>query len=180
MARPAPPDKEGREREDGTRRGESQWGEGLALRPLSFLVLDLIRPVLDRHGRRLLRLKTEWPVIAGEREARLSSPRGLRQGTLTLSVAPAIALELQHRSAELIARINAHLGEAAVTRLRLVQDHPGRPAPATPPSPLPPTPSRSAPPFPAPLPPALESLPPGEVREALVRLAQALYHQRRT
>lgn len=165
MARPVPSGK------DGGRGGE--WRDEAGLRPLSLLVLDLIRPALDRQGRLLLQLKAAWPVIAGEREARFSSPRRLQQGVLTLAVSPALALELQHRTGELTGRINAHLGTTAVSRIRLLQDPSFTLPPSSSSPPPPPSPSPSPPPPP---PGSLFSLPPGEVREALVRLARALYH----
>jgi hypothetical protein len=170
MARPAPPGKGGA---GGGAGGAIGQGEERGLRPLSLLVLDLLRPALDRQGRLLLELKALWPLIAGERAARLSAPRRLQQGTLTLSVDPSLALELQHRTGELLARISAQLGTAAVSRIRLVQD---RSFLAAAPAPLPPPVPRPLPP--AALPSGLAGLPAGEVKEALVRLAQALYHER--
>ena len=51
--------------------------------------------------------------------------------TLTIACAGPVALELQHLSAELMARVNGHLGRVAVTRLRFVQEVVApRPAPA--------------------------------------------------
>jgi hypothetical protein len=76
-------------------------------------------------------------------------------------------MELQHLSSELIARINAALGAGVVTTLRFLQISPEQPTVA-------PTLRRS----PQNLPraeSAVESLPPGELRDALAALGSAVF-----
>ena len=71
----------------------------------------------------------DWPAIVGDALSnrciplKLSFPERTRRcdGTLTLQVEPAWALELQHFAPQLIERINASLGYRAVARLALRQ-----------------------------------------------------------
>ncbi|HZK90830.1 MAG TPA: DciA family protein [Stellaceae bacterium] len=83
----------------------------------------LVGPIVARHGGGVLaRLKSEWTAIAGPDLAAASWPEALgRGGILKLHVAPAKALEIQHRAPLVIERINLFFGRAAVTRLALVQ-----------------------------------------------------------
>ena len=70
----------------------------------------------------LARLKSEWPAIVGPELAAATWPEALvRGGALKLRVAPARALELQHRTPLVIARINLFFGREAVARLAIVQ-----------------------------------------------------------
>ena len=71
----------------------------------------------------------DWPAIVGDALSsrciplKLSFPERTRRcdGTLTLQVESAWALELQHFAPQLIERINASLGYRAVARLALRQ-----------------------------------------------------------
>ena len=74
---------------------------------------------------------TEWPRVVGERLADTTIPEKLtRDGTLTVKVSPAFALELQHLEPQVLERIATYFGHRAVKRLRLVQGHiPARPVP---------------------------------------------------
>jgi hypothetical protein len=83
----------------------------------------IVGPIVARHGGGILaRLKTEWAAIIGPELASVTWPEALaRGGTLKLRVAPAKALELQHRAPLVIERVNLFFGRAAVTRLALVQ-----------------------------------------------------------
>jgi hypothetical protein len=98
------------------------------LRPIAAELPKLIGKPLGRRGFGEGGLIADWPAIAGEEIARhsaplkLSFPRGERHGgTLTLRVAGAFAVELQHVAPLLIERINAYLGYGAITRLKLAQ-----------------------------------------------------------
>ena len=70
-------------------------------------------------------LVLRWEEIAGPETARLARPirfsHGPNGGTLTLKAEPGAALFLQHDSRSLCERINAYLGQPAVSRLRFVQ-----------------------------------------------------------
>ena len=86
----------------------------------------------------------------------------------TIACSGPIAMELQHLTAELIARINTHLGSPTVKRLRFVQTL----VPPRQPASLPP-----APPGPALVRQAEEAvsgLPQGELRSALASLGAAV------
>src|SRR5258708_13195702 len=96
----------------------------------------IAKPILGKHGIGEAQLISEWPAIIGAELAqhcwpvKLSFRRGdRRDGTLKLRVAPAVAVEIQHREPVLIERINGYFGSRAVAR-------PPTP-PATPPPPPP-------------------------------------------
>ncbi len=103
----------------------------MAPRALSRSLLKVTRPILAKGGAALAELVSAWPQIAGPRLAsataidRLAVPRGAAAGrgpgVLHLRVEPAMALELQHIAPQLIERLNAYLGYAAVGRLALAQ-----------------------------------------------------------
>ena len=94
-------------------------------------------------------LITRWPEIVGARIARVSAPESLRfpqgkkaDGTLNLSVTGAHAILVQHAIPDIIARVNAFFGYAAVRSIKLKQ---GRALP----EPVPASERTSAPPPPA-------------------------------
>jgi hypothetical protein len=91
----------------------------------------IIGPIIARHGGGILaRLKAQWGSIVGPELAAATWPEVLaRGGTLKLRVAPAKALELQHRAPLVIERVNLFFGRQAVTRLALVQGPLPLPAP---------------------------------------------------
>ena len=112
------------------------------LRAAGLAASRLAAPIVAaRGGGVLARLKAEWPAVAGAETAAATWPTALgRGGVLRLLVAPAQALELQHRTPLLIERINLFFGRPAVTRIALVQGPlplpPERPRPVSePPSP---------------------------------------------
>jgi len=93
------------------------------LRAAGASLARVVRPIMARHGGGVLaRLKAEWTAIVGPDTAAVTWPEALaRGGTLKLRVAPARALEVQHRSPLVIERVNLFFGRDAVTRLALVQ-----------------------------------------------------------
>ena len=92
---------------------------------------DLLNRVLDpaarRRGLAEAKLLTEWPTIVGPwlaarcQPVRLSHGAGGSGGALTVHVAGAAALELQHSEPQVVERINDFFGYPAVSRLRLIQ-----------------------------------------------------------
>src|SRR5579871_6316021 len=91
-------------------------------------------------GVTVARLKAEWSAIVGTELARLTEPDALLAGrggkngkALRLKVAGAAALEIQHQSSQLVARVNAYLGHKFIDEIRLVQGALAR-APAPQPS----------------------------------------------
>ena len=104
--------------------GASPDGERRAgLRAAGIVAARVAAPIVARRGGgTLFRLKAEWAAIVGADLAAASWPAALgRDGALKLRVAPAIALDLQHRAPLLIDRINLFFGRQAVARLVLVQ-----------------------------------------------------------
>ena len=94
----------------------------LGLRRLADAARLASRPVLREHGFALPAILTDWAVIVGPALARDSAPERLsRSGSLTIRVAGPCALELQHRTPEILERIASYFGHRAVTRLRIVQ-----------------------------------------------------------
>ncbi len=122
--------------------------------PLADLVGPAIDPVLARQGFSESDLILHWDDIVGERLAGNSRPIKLQwpvrppgrppdappqAATLVVRVEGGFAIELQHMSAEVLARINAHLGWRCVGRLTFkqgpierVDPEKGRRAPLTP------------------------------------------------
>ena len=81
------------------------------------------------------RLLADWELIVGGALAARTEPKRLVGGTLTVACAGPVALEVQHSADMLIARVNRHMGQVLVQRLRLVHQQvqaPLRPAPAPP------------------------------------------------
>ena len=114
---------------------------GGGLRRLPDLLGRVLDPAARRRGLAEARLPTEWPAIVGPELAARSQPvrltrrQGLPGGVLSLHVAGAAALELQHSEPQVLERINGYFGYPAVIRLHLIQAPPQRPRrPPPPPS----------------------------------------------
>jgi hypothetical protein len=73
------------------------------------------------------RLRAEWTAIVGADLARLTQPeallasRGSGGKALRLKVEGAAALEIQHRGAQIVERVNAYFGHRMIEDIRLVQ-----------------------------------------------------------
>jgi hypothetical protein len=141
------------------------------LRPVGVAASRLASPIVARHGGGVLaRLKADWPAIIGSDLTAATWPQALsRDGVLKLRVAPAMALELQHRAPLVIERINLYLGRAAISRLAFVQG----PLPLTPPA------ARAAPPPLADgeaeaIDRSVVEIPDPELRAALARLGKSV------
>lgn len=98
------------------------------LHALAGVTPGLTDPLLRKRGFVEGRIVRDWPLIVGADLAAiclpesLAFPRGKRDGaTLRLLAAPARALELQHALPQLIERVNAHFGWAAVLRVAIRQ-----------------------------------------------------------
>ena len=139
------------------------WGP----RAVGSLVAGLTRPAFRRRSPATAQILADWDAIVGPALAEVTVPQRLSGTTLTLACTGPIALELQHMSGELLARVNGHLGRVAVERLRFVQAASvRRTAPAAAPDP------------PGP-PPEIPGLPPGPLHDALASLGQAVRRARR-
>jgi protein-disulfide isomerase len=89
------------------------------------------------RGASLMRLKADWPAVVGPELARTTRPdailagRGARAGkALRLKVSGAAALEVQHRSGQIVERVNAYFGHRMIDDVRLVQGMIAAPRPA--------------------------------------------------
>ena len=134
------------------------WGP----RAVGALVPALTRPAFRRRSPAAAQILADWTAIVGPALAAVTVPRRLSGTTLTLACAGPIALELQHMTGELAARINGHAGRVIVERLRFVQE--ALPGPVL----LPPRQANDPPPEP------IAGLPAGPLNDALARLGQAI------
>jgi glutaredoxin len=94
------------------------------------------------RGASIARLRAEWSAVVGPDLARISRPEALtasrgRSGkVLRLRVPGAAALEVQHRTGQVVERVNAYFGHKMIDDIRLVQGAISAP-PAAPPRPAP-------------------------------------------
>lgn len=103
-------------------------------RSIGALVPGLTRPAFRRISPAAAQVMADWSAIIGPALAAVTTPMRLASGQLTIACSGPIAMELQHLAAELIARINTHLGSSTVQRLRFVQTLPPPRQPDAPPS----------------------------------------------
>jgi hypothetical protein len=101
--------------------------------PLGDLATTILDPVMRKRAGMSTALVQCWDEIAGERLARHTRPERIvwprRHGeddpfepaTLIVACEGAMALRLQHQTAEIISRANAFLGFAAIGRIKIVQ-----------------------------------------------------------
>jgi hypothetical protein len=142
-------------------------------RALSSLVPHITRPAFRHRSPAAAQIMADWATIVGPALAAVTAPRRLSGGTLVLACAGPIAMELQHMAAELLGRINGHLGVSAVKTLRFEQTLALSKAPAeTPPRP-PPEVAQAAD-------AAVAALPEGDLRTALASLGRAVLGDRPT
>ncbi|MBV8850761.1 MAG: DUF721 domain-containing protein [Methylobacteriaceae bacterium] len=122
-------------------RSKRPWSQ-----PLADFVPKILDPAVARQGFGESTLLLDWEEIVGERIAAISEPVRLQwppggvkrdpleprpPAALVLRVEPGFGLEIQHLSAVLIERVNAHLGWRCVGSLRVRQEKIER-APASP------------------------------------------------
>jgi hypothetical protein len=136
-------------------------------RPVGALVPTLTRAAFRRRAPGTAQVLADWESIVGPALAAVTLPRRLTAGTLTIACSGPIAMELQHLSGELIARINTALGAGVVSTLRFVQTVHAAPPAAAAPRPSPQSLARAE--------SAVESLPSGELRDALTALGRAVF-----
>jgi hypothetical protein len=137
-------------------------------RPVAALLPGLTRAAFRRRAPGTAQVLADWSSIVGPALAAVTLPRRLARGTLTIACSGPIAMELQHLSGELTARINTALGATVVTVLRFVQIAPeSQSLPPRSPAPSPQTRARAE--------SAVESLPGGDLRDALAALGRAVF-----
>lgn len=125
----------------------------------------ITRPAFRSAGPAAAQLFADWPLIVGPALAAVSAPRRFTAGTLTLGCSGPVGMELQHLSAQLIERINGHLGRTQVSRIRLVQEAARRPQQPTRPG----VSQASSPAL-----RVIDDIPDGPLRDALARLGGTL------
>lgn len=131
-------------------------------RPVGALVPALTRPAFRKRAPGGAQVMADWAEIVGPELSRTTVPRRISGSTLTLACTGPVALELQHLSEEVLARVNSHMGRIVVRRLRFIQD----PAPL--PAPAPSAPPRDMPRI------ELPGIPPGPLHDALLALGQRI------
>lgn len=94
---------------------------------LSNMIAGTARQLASRHNLQTLSVATRWADIAGPglaantQVASISIPKSGRAGTLTLKADGGAALLVQHHSREILARVNAVLGEGAIASIKVIQ-----------------------------------------------------------
>lgn len=108
---------------------------------VSDLASGILDPLMRKRAGISVDLVQSWEEIVGERLAgqtrpeRIAWPRRAHEddpfepATLVVACEGAAALHLQHETGEVVARVNAFLGFAAIGRVRIVQKPLIRPAP---------------------------------------------------
>ena len=103
------------------------------VQPISDIVGGVMDPILRRKAGMTTGLISAWSEIAGARLQDATRPERLvwpaqrsdtdpfEPATLIVACEAAAALRLQHQTSELIGRVNAFFGFAAVDRIKIVQ-----------------------------------------------------------
>ena len=138
-------------------------------RSIGGLMARVTRPGFRRRSPASVQVMTEWLDILGPQLGNRTVPQKFSAGTLTIGCTGPTAMELQHLAPQLIARINGHVGQDLVQRLRFVQQPDAQVAAGSA--------GRSRP---APKPPPDIDMEPGPLRDALGRLAQAIEQRHST
>src|SRR6267154_2575143 len=121
----------------------------ISAKPLSVLLSDVFSDAYARQGFAARELVTRWADIAGPEVAAYSEPlkiqwprpvegQAAEPATLVLRVEGPMALEIQHASDVILARVNRFFGWSAVGRLALRQaplSRARRPKPSSEPDP---------------------------------------------
>ena len=101
--------------------------------PVSDLVSRIIDPVLARRTGVTTSLLQAWDEIVGSELARQSRPERIKwnrragdddpfePATLIIACEAMAALHVQHRTSEIMSRINGFLGYSAIGRIKIVQ-----------------------------------------------------------
>src|SRR5690606_24500044 len=110
--------------------GNRRYGNAV---PVADLAVALLDPVLRKRAGMTIGLVQSWDEIVGERLSgttrpeKIAWPRRMHENdpfgpaTLTIACEGFSAVHVQHETGEIIARVNAFLGFAAVGRIKIVQ-----------------------------------------------------------
>lgn len=109
---------------------------------LSDLVGKALEPAIARRGFATADLLANWPAIAGSALAEFTAPEKIlwprdtseefAPGVLVLKVDGPKAIYVQHETAEIVERLNAFFGYAAIGQLRIIQGPVGKRLPKAP------------------------------------------------
>jgi len=108
----------------------TQPAKGFQGRSIGAVLNRIVAPTMKRRGFREIDILAHWPMIVGPQLAALSCPERIsRSGrlspdggaVLTVKVAGAMALEVQHMAPLILERLNQHYGAGSITRLNIVQ-----------------------------------------------------------
>lgn len=106
-----------------------------ALPSASMAVNRVMKPLAGKGQKRTssaLALSSVWPEIMGPRWSKISAPvrfRGSKEGRTLIISAPGPAASLiLAASGPILERLNAHLGEGAVSTLQVIQAAPPKPS----------------------------------------------------
>jgi hypothetical protein len=110
--------------------GKRGYGNPVAVSDLATTILD---PVLRKRAGISIGLVQSWEEIAGLRLAERTRPEKIiwprrmheddpfQPATLVIACDGSAALHVQHETGEIISRVNAFLGFAAIGRIKIVQ-----------------------------------------------------------
>lgn len=121
----------------GQRRPQPLYG----VKAVGSFIPGLTRKAFEKYGFSTASLITDWPAIAGTELAAYTAPdrlkwprraeqdteraapsaKGRNGATLVLRVDGARGLDVQYKARQIVERINAYFGYAAVAELRIVQ-----------------------------------------------------------
>lgn len=135
-------------------------------RPVGTMIPSVTREAFRKRSPAAAQLMADWGMIVGPELSRATEPKRLTRGVLTIGCTGPVAMELQYLTAELMNRINAHLGATVVTQLKFMQvsrDFPRLDTPAA-----------IAPAVVAAAEAAVADVPEGELRAALSALGRAV------
>ncbi len=135
-------------------------------RPVGTMIPSVTRAAFRKKSPAASQVMADWAAIVGPELARATEPRRLTRGVLTIGCAGPVAMELQYLVAELLNRINAHVGSSVVSQLKFVQVSLAFPAPRGP--------AAIAPAVVAAAEAAVAEVPDGELRAALAALGRAV------
>jgi hypothetical protein len=136
-------------------------------RPVGALLPAVIRPAFRNRAPATGQIIADWEAIVGPVIARVTMPRRLAAGTLSIGCNGPVALELQHLADMLVQRINTHVGQKLVQRLRFIQESLDSPPPVRLRPPPPDAALRA-------VDQSVATLPEGPLRDALAALGRAL------
>jgi hypothetical protein len=135
-------------------------------RPVGTLIPSVTREAFRKKSPAASQVMADWAAIVGPDLARATAPKRLIRGVLTIGCAGPVAMELQYLGAELMNRINAHLGSSVVSQLKFIQVSLDFPAPRKP--------VAIAPAIVAAAEAAVADVPEGDLRSALAALGRAV------